>query len=89
MNRLLKKSLALAMVGTLSSVTAIAMHEKKNRDAEAFVALAYVASEHGASNEATAVIGVAGVIQSGIDGAVYGAAFGGVAGAAVGAAVGL
>lgn len=63
--------------------------QKNVQDADAFVALAYVAAEKGASNEATAIIGVAGVMQGTIDGAVYGAVFGGAAGAAVGAVVGL
>ena len=84
-----KKLFAIAMICAISGVSAIAMKEKSAEDAKAFVGLAYVAAENGASNEATAVIGVAGVVQGTIDGAVYGAVFGGAVGAAVGAVVGL
>lgn len=85
----MKKILAIAMICAISSASAFVMKEKSSSDAKAFVGLAYLAAKKGASDEATAAIGVAGVVQGTIDAAVYGAVFGNVVGAAAGAVVGL
>ncbi|SEE48611.1 hypothetical protein [Prevotella sp. lc2012] len=84
-----KKAMTLAVVCAISVESACLIKEKQNQEAQAYVGIGYLAAKEGASAEACAIIGVAGVWESAVQGFAWGAAFGGVAGAAAGAIAGL
>lgn len=89
MKNKIKKIMACYVITAMSLGVAFVVNEKKIKSTEAWAGIAYVAAKKGASAEVGLALGVIGVWESTLQGAVWGAAFGNAAGAVVGAGVGL
>jgi uncharacterized membrane protein (UPF0136 family) len=86
----MKKTKALAL-GLVMAITLTFGYLQSNpsKVEQVGVGVAYLAAEKGASNEATAFIGVAFVVEAAVQGALWGSVFGGPVGTLVGAGIGL
>jgi len=89
MKKNFRKAMALLLVCGMSCSTACLIKQKQSNEANAYVGIGYLAAKKGASAEAGAIIGVAGVWESGVWGYAVTAAFGGPAGIVAAGVVGL
>lgn len=89
MNKKIKRVLSLILICTMAFGFAFVAKEKQSNNAKAWAGIGYMAAKKGASAEAGLAIGIIGVWESTLQGAVWGAAFGSAAGACAGAIVGL
>lgn len=89
METILKKIAAITLVFSICIGTGSLLKFKELESSKLWAGVSYLASKKGASAEDCLAIGVAGVWESTLQGAVWGAAFGSAAGLAVGAGVGL
>ena len=87
--KLLKKVMALALVGVISGGTACLLKEQKTQEAQAWVGIGYVAAQKGASAEAQLLIAGIGWWEGTLQGAAIGSAISPGVGTIVGIAVGL
>ena len=82
------KALALGLVMTIT-ITFGYFQSNPSTIEQVGVGVTYLAAKKGASAEGTAIIGVAFVVESAVQGALWGSVFGGPVGTLVGAGIGL